>query len=82
MVFVVKNVEERGHERMQVLCANPLSVVGLKSQSSKFTHIEDRELGQDSAELLIESVLCKLDFSHVKVANTTNLEVFVDDLEE
>ena len=44
------------------------------------THIYDRELFQDSTELLIERVLRKLDLPHVEVADPADLEVLVDDL--
>lgn len=40
--------------------------------------VENRELGDDLAELLIKSVLGKLDLSHVEVPNTRDFEVLVD----
>lgn len=44
------------------------------------THIEHWEVLQDSAKLLVKCVLSKLDLAHVEVTNTTDFEVFVDDL--
>ena len=44
------------------------------------THVEDRELSQDRPQLFVERVLRKLDFAHVEIPYTTDLEVFVDDL--
>ena len=45
------------------------------------THIKDGELAQYSTKLLIKRVLRELDLAHVEVADTTDLEIFVDDLQ-
>lgn len=44
------------------------------------THVEHGEFREDRAELLIEGILCELDFAHVEVANATDFKVFVNDL--
>lgn len=44
------------------------------------THIKHREFVKDRTQFFIERVLCKLDFSHVKVTYPADFEVFVDDL--
>jgi len=46
------------------------------------TNIEHGELAQDGAELLIECILAEFDLPHVEVANATDFEVFVDDLQK
>lgn len=45
-----------------------------------FTHVQHRELGQNSSELFLECILGELDFSHVKLSNPTDVEVPVDNL--
>jgi hypothetical protein len=44
------------------------------------TRIEHGEFRQDSAKFLVKRVLGKLDFPHVKIADTADLEVLVNDL--
>jgi hypothetical protein len=43
-------------------------------------HIKDWEILKDRAEFLVKRFLCKFDFPHVKVANSADFEVFVDNL--
>lgn len=50
------------------------------ARENQQTHIEHRELVQNSAELFVEGVLGELDLAHVKFSNATYLKVFVDDL--
>lgn len=52
-----------------------------RSRTKVRTHIEDRELGEDSTQFFIERVLCEFDLAHVEIAYAADLEVFVDDLE-
>ena len=42
------------------------------------THIDDRKLFENGPELFVEGILGKLDFTHVKVTDTADLEVLVD----
>jgi hypothetical protein len=44
------------------------------------TYVEHREFREDCTELFIEGVLRELNLAHIKVANATDLKVFVDDL--
>ena len=44
------------------------------------THIKHREFVKDRTQFFIKRVLCKLDFSHVKVTYPTDFKVFMDDL--
>lgn len=57
VVLVVKNVEKRSQEGVEV--------------------IEDRELGEDSRELLVNGVLGELDLSHVETSDSGDLEVLM-----
>jgi hypothetical protein len=43
-------------------------------------HVEDWKIGKYRPKLFIEGILGKFDFSHVKVAYSTDFEVFMDDL--
>jgi hypothetical protein len=42
------------------------------------THIKHGKFGEDRSELLVKRVLRKLDFPHIEIANTADLEVLVD----
>lgn len=44
------------------------------------THVQHGELGQNSDELFLKRVRCKLDLAHVKVSYPADFEVFVDNL--
>lgn len=44
------------------------------------TCIEDREILKDGIELFVKGFLGEFNLSHIKVADTTDFEVFVDDL--
>lgn len=41
------------------------------------THIDDRKFFENGPELFVEGILGKLDFTHVKVTDTADLEVLV-----
>lgn len=44
------------------------------------SYIENRELGQNGIQFLVERVLREFDFSHVEASNTIDFEVCVDNL--
>lgn len=43
------------------------------------TYVQDRELGKDLTNPLIEHILSGFDFGHVEISDTTDLEILVDD---
>ena len=45
------------------------------------TDIEHGETSQDRTELFVERILGELDLAHIEIADSTDLEVFVDDLD-
>jgi hypothetical protein len=66
---------------MQVLYAFVREVSrGLDTKQRVTTYIEHREFGENRTQFFVESVLRELDLAHIKVADATDLEVFVDDL--
>ena len=52
----------------------------MRHKSKVTIYIKHREFREDCTKFFVESVLCELHFSHIEVADATNLEVFVDDL--
>lgn len=44
------------------------------------TYVEHGEFGEDRTELFVKRILGEFDLAHVKVTDTTDLEVFVNDL--
>lgn len=63
-------------------CPARISSIRIRNPNStrKKTNIEYRKLSQDSAKFFIKRVLSELDFAHVKVAYSTDFEVFVNNL--
>jgi hypothetical protein len=65
--------------------ANPISkrkIVSNAFDENKTleTHVQNRELSQDGSKLFVEHILAELDFAHVKVPDTADFEIFVNDL--
>lgn len=82
VVFVVKYIHERREEWVKILMhkeTGQLSVEGIVNWG-RVTHVQHREVLQDSSQLFIERILGELDFPHVEITYPTDLEVFVDHL--
>lgn len=64
--------------------ANPVRIpevsrgFGIKNKAR--TYIKHREFREDRTKFFIKRVLRELNLAHIKIADATNLEVFVDDL--
>jgi hypothetical protein len=63
--------------------ANPVRIREVSrglGTSKATTYIEHRKFREDCTKFFVERVLREFDLAHIKVTDTTNLEVFVDDL--
>ncbi len=78
MVLVVKNVHQRSQERVKIL--HECKSVYYVPFKGRETDVEHGEFIQDGAEFFVKRILCELDFAHVKVTDSANFEVFMDDL--